>query len=186
MKFLLDNRREFSRSPSGYYRRRYIVDLIIEADYRKVFIIPPSFGDYLVPLNVTRYWYLLTVPQAELIGFLVAQELTIQALVIEFSTSSLHMVSFFVAQGLTFQALVIEFLASSLYMVSSHCSLSGLVLALKASSYSWDRPVHQPASSLRFVRPAGNSIMTDPATDVIAFAFRGEPSATDKRLADVG
>ncbi len=31
---------------------------------------------------------------------------------------------------------------------SSYCSLSELALALKASSYSWDRPVQQPASSL--------------------------------------
>jgi len=39
---------------SGFYRRRFIVGLIIEAYYRKVFI-PPGFRDYLVPLNVTRY-----------------------------------------------------------------------------------------------------------------------------------
>jgi len=36
---------------------------------------------------------------------------------------------------------------------SSYCSLSELALALKASSYSWDRPVQQPASSLCWDRP---------------------------------
>lgn len=79
----------------GSYRGRCIVDLIvvvIEVQYRKVFIIHPGFDDYLVPLYVTGYQYLLPVPQAKLVGSLVAQELAFEALVIELPASSLYMV----------------------------------------------------------------------------------------------
>ncbi len=38
--FLFGDRRQFPRVFSGFYRGRYIVGLVIEAYYRKVFIIP--------------------------------------------------------------------------------------------------------------------------------------------------
>ena len=46
---------------------------------------------------------------------------------------------------------------------SSYCSLSELALALKASSYSWERPVQQPASSLCWDRP-----VQQPASSLVA------------------
>ncbi len=50
---IVDNFRDL-RIFSGFYQGRFIIDLIIEAYYRKIFILL-DFDDYLVSLNVTRY-----------------------------------------------------------------------------------------------------------------------------------
>jgi len=87
---IVDNFRDL-RVFGGSYRRRCIVGLVIEAQYRKIIVVPFGFDDYLVSLHVAEYQHLLPVPQTELVDFLVAQELTFQALVIELSANSLHM-----------------------------------------------------------------------------------------------